>query len=203
MKEMMVLLTPGLTMLCVRSHSHCMLLMFILLFLELTCLVIYYFVLIFTSPSVNSRIESRIIWSKVTHSSIISFQDKVFKKLFDPPLEFLECTKPACTTHTGLLTNHVVSTLLDSAGCCFPSSAPSPRKLAGWNDGAAKLKKQSAFWHNVWTYVCWLSICRCSLCSYLKFVLIIPRDGFCNCKTKWSVCFKLLTTVQPGGFQGF
>ena len=23
--------------------------------------------------------------------------------------------------------------------------------MAGWNDGAAKLKKQSAFWHNVWT----------------------------------------------------
>ena len=30
-------------------------------------------------------------------------------------------------------------------------SAPSPWKLAGWNDGGAKLKKQSVFWHNVWT----------------------------------------------------
>ena len=84
----------------------------------------------------------------------MSYQDKVFKELLDPPLEFLECTKPACTIHTGLLNdyaNHIVSTLLDSACCCFPSSVSSLRKLAGWNDGAAKLKKQSVFWHNVWT----------------------------------------------------
>ena len=81
----------------------------------------------------------------------MSYQDKAFKELLDPPLEFLECTKPACTIHTGLLNdyaNHNVSTLLDSACCCFPSSASSPRKLAGWNDGAVK---QSVFWHNVWT----------------------------------------------------
>ena len=96
------------------------------------------------SSSANSRTESHIIWSKVTPSSIISYQDKVFKVLLDPPLEVLECTKPACTTHTGLLNNyanHIVSTLLDSACLCFSSSAPSPQKLAGWNDGAAKLKK--------------------------------------------------------------
>ena len=106
------------------------------------------------SSSVNSRTESHIIWSKATPSSIMSYQDKVFKELLDPPLEFLECTKPACTIHTGLLNdyaNHIVSTLLDSACCCFPSSVSSLRKLAGWNDGAAKLKKQSVFWHNVWT----------------------------------------------------
>ena len=106
------------------------------------------------SSSVNSRTKSHIIWSKATPSFIMSYQDMVFKELLDPPLEFLECTKPACTTHTGLLNdyvNHMVSTLLDSAGCCFSSSAASPRKLAGWYDGAAKLKKQSAFWHNVWT----------------------------------------------------
>ena len=106
------------------------------------------------SSSVNSRTESHIIWSKATTSSIMSYQDKVFKELLDPPLEFLECTKPACTIHTGLLNdyaNHIVSTLLDSACCCFPSSVSSLRKLAGWNDSAAKLKKQSVFWHNVWT----------------------------------------------------
>ena len=55
------------------------------------------------SSSVNSRTKSHIIWSKATPSSIISYQDKVFKELLDPPLEFLECTIPACTTHTGLL----------------------------------------------------------------------------------------------------
>ena len=50
------------------------------------------------------------------------YQDKVFKELLDPPLEFLECTKPACTIRTGLLNdyaNHIVSTLLVSACCCF------------------------------------------------------------------------------------
>ena len=40
--------------LCVRSHSHCVLLMFILLFLELTCLIIYHFVLILTTPAPQS-----------------------------------------------------------------------------------------------------------------------------------------------------
>ena len=78
------------------------------------------------SSSVNSRTESHIIWSKATPSSIMSYQDKVFKELLDPPLEFLECTKPACTIRTGLLNdyaNHIVSILLDSACCCFPSSA--------------------------------------------------------------------------------
>ena len=105
------------------------------------------------SPSANSRTEYGIIWSRVTPSSIMLYQHRVFKELFDPH-EFLECNKPACTTNTGLLNdnaNHIVSTLLDSACCCFPSSAPSPLKMAGWNDGAEKLKKQSVFWHNVWT----------------------------------------------------
>ena len=148
------------TMLFVLSHYR-VLLMFILLFLGLT----YHFVLIFTSPAPKSlcrhllltlELNLALFWSKATPSSIMSYQIyKVFKELFNPPLDFLECTKPACTTHTGLLktmqTTLCPLSLIDSGCCCFPCSAPSPRKLqTGWNDGAAKLKEQSVSWHNVW-----------------------------------------------------
>ena len=82
------------------------------------------------------------------------YQDMVSDRLSAPPIMFLQCSQPECTAHACLLddyANHIVSTLLDCAFCCFPSKSSSSRRVRGWNDSAAKLKEASILWHRIWT----------------------------------------------------
>jgi hypothetical protein len=82
------------------------------------------------------------------------YQDMVSDRLSAPPIMFLQCSQPECTAHACLLddyANHIVSTLLDCAFCCFPSKSSSSRRVHGWNDSAAKLKEASILWHRIWT----------------------------------------------------
>ncbi|CAI8042083.1 hypothetical protein GBAR_LOCUS23374 [Geodia barretti] len=100
-------------------------------------------------PSTTSKPTARIDWSKATQSSIMMYQDMVSDRLSAPPIMFLQCSQPECTALLDDYVNHIVSTLLDCAFCCFPSKSSSSRRVHGWNDSAAK--EASILWHRIWT----------------------------------------------------
>ena len=104
-------------------------------------------------PSATPKPSPRIDWSKVTPSNIMKYRDMISERLSDPPTEFLCCSQPTCSTHISMLDNyaeHIMSTLLDCAYCCFPCRSSSSKKVVGWHDSAGKLKEASNFWYKVW-----------------------------------------------------
>ena len=65
-----------------------------------------------------------------------------------------DCSSTDCSCHCDTLdiyADHLVTTLLDCASQCLPTSKTSfHRKLVGWNSSARYLKEATNFWHKVW-----------------------------------------------------
>ena len=104
-------------------------------------------------PSTTPKPALCIDWSIVTPANIMNYWNMISERLSDPPTAFLYCSQPDCLTHIRLLDNyaeHITSTLIDCAYCCFPCRSSSSKRVAGWHDSAGILKDASNFWYRVW-----------------------------------------------------
>ena len=104
-------------------------------------------------PSATPTPALRLDWSKAIPANILKYQEMISERLSDPPAEFLCCSQPDCLTHNNLLDNyaeHIMSTLINCAFCCFPCRPSSSKRVSGWHDSAGKLKDASNFWYRVW-----------------------------------------------------
>ena len=94
-----------------------------------------------------------INWSAITSSHIVNYQDMLCDRLSNRLAEFLSCSLPNCSAHASLLddySEHIMSTMLHCASCCFPCKRPSFKSVPGWNDSTGQLSRASIFWHRVW-----------------------------------------------------
>ena len=104
-------------------------------------------------PPSSSSSSHRILWSKVSDTTIENYQNLVSKRLPNFPSDIRECSRVGCCHHSKLMDDYahqLVSTLLACSKLCFPSRSPSSRPLVGWRDFCQDLKQDTDFWYRVW-----------------------------------------------------
>ena len=104
-------------------------------------------------PATSSSKPMCIHWSAITSSHIVNYQDMLCDRLSNRLADFLSCSLPNCSAHASLLddySEHIMSTMLHCASCCFPCKRPSFKSVPGWNDSTGQLSRASIFWHRVW-----------------------------------------------------